>query len=238
MSMTTSLWKVCRYSKAIWATRTHASGSSPLTWKIGACTVLATSLQYTELRAACGLVVKPIWLLMIRWIVPPTRYPLVSLIARHSATIPWPANAASPCIRIGNEGNEPGGSIWSWMARTMPSTIGSTVSRWLGLAASSRRMSAPDGLSYLPVAPRWYLTSPEPCTGVGRQRQQPVEDRDGRLGTLEPEALGAHVLGGEELLERLGGVEPLEDAVLLLLGGLARRGLHLLLDPALLGGLL
>ena len=43
-----------------------------------------------------------------------------------------------------------------------------------------------------------------------------VEDRDRRLGALDAEPLGADVLRGEELLERLGGVEPLEDAVLLL----------------------
>jgi hypothetical protein len=42
-----------------------------------------------------------------------------------------------------------------------------------------------------------------------------VEDRDGRLGALEAEALLADVLGGEELLEGLGGVEPAEDVALL-----------------------
>ena len=156
-------------------------------------------------------------------------------------------------------GNEPGGSMRSCAARTMPSTIGSTVSRWLGLAASSTRMSAPVGLSYLPVAPRWYFTSPEPCTerrvdvtlelledlvvaladhvgqhaepaavghaerrriepGVGGHRQDLIEDRDRRLRAFETEALGADVLGGQELLERLGGVEPLDDALLALLG--------------------
>ena len=141
-----------------------------------------------------------------------------------------------------------------------PCTIGSTVSRWLGLAASSTRMSAPDGLTYLPVTPRWYLTSPEPCTvrrvdvalelgedrlvalahdvgqhvepaAVGhaerRRASRPasaalgedlVEDRDRRLGALDAEPLRADVLRGEELLERLGGVQALEDAVLLLLG--------------------
>ena len=81
--------------------------------------------------------------------------------------MPWPANAASPWMSSESAGNEPGGSIWSWVALTMPITTGLTVSRWLGLAANSRRMSAPDGLTYLPVAPRWYLTSPEPCTVVG-----------------------------------------------------------------------
>ena len=91
----------------------------------------------------------------------------MSLMPSVSATTPWPANAASPWMPIGSTGYDPGGSTWSWRARTMPSTIGPTVSRWLGLAASSSRMSAPAGLTYLPVAPRWYLTSPEPCTDVG-----------------------------------------------------------------------
>ena len=91
----------------------------------------------------------------------------MSLIAIVSATTPWPAKAASPWSRIGSTGYEPGGSIWSCAARTMPTTIGSTVSRWLGLAASSMSRSAPDGLTYLPVAPRWYFTSPDPCTDDG-----------------------------------------------------------------------
>ncbi len=91
----------------------------------------------------------------------------MSLIASVSATTPWPANAASPWMTIGSTGYEPGGSVRSCIARTMPSTIGPTVSRWLGLAASSRLMSAPLGLTYFPVAPRWYLTSPEPCTELG-----------------------------------------------------------------------
>ena len=73
MSITTSLWNVWRYSHASLATFTHASGSSPLTWKIGAWIVLATSEQYSDERAYCGAVVKPIWLLMIRWMVPPMR---------------------------------------------------------------------------------------------------------------------------------------------------------------------
>ena len=51
----------------------HGHGSSPLTWKIGACTVLATSLGYCDERAYCGEVVKPIWLLTMRCTVPPTR---------------------------------------------------------------------------------------------------------------------------------------------------------------------
>ena len=65
-----------------------------------------------------------------------------------------------------------------------------------------------------------------------------VEDRDGRLGAVDAEALLAEVLGGEELLERLGRVEPLEDVALLV--GVERDvdALDLVLDPRLLGRLL
>jgi hypothetical protein len=41
------------------ATRTHASGSSPLTWKIGAWIMRATSLGYVLERASVQPVVKP-----------------------------------------------------------------------------------------------------------------------------------------------------------------------------------
>ena len=74
--------------------------------------------------------------------------------------------------------------------------------------------------------------------GVGGHRQDLVEDRDRRLGAFETEPLGADVLRGEELLERLGGVEPLEDALLALLGDGRLHALDLGLDPALLVGVL
>ena len=44
---------------------------------------------------------------------------------------------------------------------------GSTASRWLGLAASSTVMSLPERATNLPVWPRWYFTSPEPCIESG-----------------------------------------------------------------------
>ena len=74
--------------------------------------------------------------------------------------------------------------------------------------------------------------------GVGRPGEDLVEDRDRRLGPLDAEALGADVLRGEELLERLGGVETLEDAVLLLLRHRRVGAFDLALDPVLLVGLL
>ena len=45
MSITTSLWNFLRKSSASCVTNSTASGSSPLTWKIGASTIFATSVQ-------------------------------------------------------------------------------------------------------------------------------------------------------------------------------------------------
>ena len=74
--------------------------------------------------------------------------------------------------------------------------------------------------------------------GIGRVGEDLVEDRDRRLGTLDAEPLRADVLRGEELLERLGRVQPLEDPVLLFLGRRLLPGLDLVLDPELLVGVL
>ncbi len=74
MSMMTSLLNCCRKSTASRATHDAASGgSSPLTWKMGAPTIFATSVQYSEERESSGEVVKPIWLLTMMWMVPPVR---------------------------------------------------------------------------------------------------------------------------------------------------------------------
>ncbi|SHW29425.1 Uncharacterised protein [Mycobacteroides abscessus subsp. abscessus] len=61
--MTTSLLNFWRKSTARRDTQTHASGSSPLTWKIGAPIIFAISVQYSVERECSGAVVKPIWLL-------------------------------------------------------------------------------------------------------------------------------------------------------------------------------
>ena len=81
------------------------------------------------------------------------------------------------------------------------------------------------------------ITAPS-SAGVGRRLEHGVEQRDGRLGAFEAEALCAHVLRGEELLERLGRVEPLEDVALLERVERDLHALDLLLDPPLLVGLL
>ena len=71
MSMTTSFLNAWRNAIASRMTRIAASGSSPLTWKIGACTVFAMSVAYTVERAKPGSVVNPIWLLTTMCSVPP-----------------------------------------------------------------------------------------------------------------------------------------------------------------------
>ena len=71
--MTTSFLNSRRYSTASLATRTHASGSSPFTWKIGAAIIRAMSVQYSDERDADGEVVKPTWLLTTTCTVPPVR---------------------------------------------------------------------------------------------------------------------------------------------------------------------
>ena len=54
MSMTTSFLNCWRKSIASRATHTQASGSSPLTWKIGAPIIFATSVQYSDDRESPG----------------------------------------------------------------------------------------------------------------------------------------------------------------------------------------
>ena len=115
-----------------------ASGSSPFTWKIGACTILATVVQYSVERRSSGrLVVKPTWLLTTMCSVPPTRKPRVSDIWNSSITTPWPEKAESPWIRIGITLSWFSSLRLTWRARAEPSTTGSTISRWDGLKASA-----------------------------------------------------------------------------------------------------
>jgi hypothetical protein len=70
--------------------------------------------------------------------------------------------------------------------------------------------------------------------GVGRVVEDRIEHRHEGLAALEREALLADVGRVQELLERLGGAELLEDARLLGRGqrGRVARGLHPFLEPA------
>ena len=74
--------------------------------------------------------------------------------------------------------------------------------------------------------------------GAGGGVEQRVEQHDGRLGTLEAEALLPDVAGVEKALEDLGRVQPVEDVALLLVVERRRLALDVLLDPTLLLGVL
>ena len=54
----------------------------------------------------------------------------------------------------------------SCRARTLPTTTGSTASRCEGLGCSDRCTMRPP-ISMSVEVPRWYFTSPEPCTSSG-----------------------------------------------------------------------
>ncbi len=74
--------------------------------------------------------------------------------------------------------------------------------------------------------------------GAGGLVEDGVEHGDEALGPLQPEPLVAQVLRVQEPLEGLGGVEPFEDAPLVVQRDVDPGALHLLLDPLLLVGLL
>ena len=69
---------------------------------------------------------------------------------------------------------------------------------------------------------------------VGCLAQDGVDGGDDALGALEAEALLAHIAGAEERLEGLGGVQPVEDAQLLVTAEDRLGALDLVADPALL----
>ena len=164
-------------------------------------------------------------------------------------------------------------------ARAMPTTTGSTVSRWEGLAARLITISLPAAGHELARLAQVVLDVAGALHGVGGdvvlelpeqlpvgladdvdQHVQPaavghaehrrvegrvggvgqegVEERDRRLGALDAEALLGDVAGGEELLERLGRVEAVEDVQLLVPVDGVVGALDLGLDPVLLVGLL
>ena len=166
--MTTSLWNAWRKPKARRAARRQASGSSPFTWKTGAWTILATSVGYTDDRADSGAVVNPNWLLTTTWMVPPGA---VAGQLRQLEGLGHHALAGEGGVAVDEDRQHVEapvvGPSMSCLARTMPSTTGSTASRCDGFDANVTGSSAPERPTNLPVAPLWYFTSPEPCTESG-----------------------------------------------------------------------
>ena len=182
--MTTSLLELlAEIATRAATTNSTASGSSPFTWNTGASTIFATSVQYSVERASCGsLIVKPTWLLMTRWTVPPrVEAARLRQLEQSPSTTPWPANAASPWISTGRTCSPRSSPRRSWRARTEPSTTGSTISRCDGLNASARCTGAARRRTSA-EKPMWYLTSPE-CPGASRGRTCPRTRRTASAAT-------------------------------------------------------
>ena len=85
-------------------------------------------------------------------------------------------------------------------ARARPSTTGSAASRWLGFGTIVTSIS-PAGVTRVPDAGRWYLTSPVPPSGIDDERVdralalELAQDRlvraaDGVHERVEPAAVG------------------------------------------------
>ncbi len=127
----------------------------------------ATSVAYVLERAASGGVVNPSWLFTTMCTVPPVRKPGSIDMPSVSATTPSPANAASPCMRIGRMRVRSSSPRRSCSARAIPSSTGSTASRCDGFDASSTSTSVPARMGYLPLMPTWYCASPDPWIEVG-----------------------------------------------------------------------
>ena len=70
----TSVLNSWRHATAVSKTRQTASGSSALTWKMGAPNALPRSDAYIRRLPCSGVAVKPTWLLQMTWIVPPVPY--------------------------------------------------------------------------------------------------------------------------------------------------------------------
>ena len=136
-------------------------------------------------------VVKPIWLLTMMWIVPPVQKPIRSDNSSDSATSPWPAKAASPCIRMPATSRPLASSPrCCCFARTLPSTTGSTASRCDGLAASDRWTVLPADLAVARGAEMVFdVARAVDVLGIGRIALELGEDRGKRLA----DEIGEHV---------------------------------------------
>ena len=100
--------------------------------------------------------------------VPPILWPGTPDMAKHSATTPCPAKAASPWSNIGITLSL-FVSLWkNCLALVCPNTTGLTASKWEGLAVKLTCTELPSN-SLSADAPRWYFTSPEtpPSAGPG-----------------------------------------------------------------------
>ncbi len=157
------------------ARSTTASGSSPLTWKIGAWIDLrdvgavepgagvrrdggeADLVVDDEVDRAAGAVADQ--LAHRQRLVRPG--PGRRRRRRRASGCAMTECAAAGCRRR-----------TSCRARTLPTTTGSTASRCEGLGCSDRCTVWP-AISTSVEVPRWYFTSPEPCTSSGLKLSPP-----------------------------------------------------------------
>ena len=139
MSITTSRWNSSRKSIARRTTCATASGSSPLTWKIGICSIFATSVAYVVERASLGrrgeadLVVDDdveraaggvaVELAQVERLLHD------ALAGERGVAVDQQRHA---CVARATSPTR------SCLARMRPSTTGLTNSRWLGLKHSDR----------------------------------------------------------------------------------------------------
>ena len=136
---------------------------------------------------------------------------------KHSATTPWPAKAASPCISSGSTWPRPAlgvsRRVKACLARALPSTTGLTISRWLGLAVSDRWTLLPsNSRSELGAQVVLHVARALDVLGHGRAALELVEDRAVGLAhhrgqDVQPAAVGH----AEDDLVNAQGAAPLDD---------------------------
>ncbi len=101
--------------------------------------------------------------------------------------MPWPANAASPWSSTGRarfQASGPWPAMRSCLARTTPSTTGSTASRCDGLDSTWIATSRPDSERRVVRAPWWYFTSPSSAGKSGcTTPSKPLKMRSAELPT-------------------------------------------------------
>ena len=145
-----------------------ASGSSPFTWKIGACTALAMSVAYTVERGEAG------------------RRREADLVVHddvHGAA-DVVAGELGEVERLGDHAlaGERGVAVDQHRQHAVVVDVVAAILLGLGHAFDDRvdrfevarvrgerdaRSACPTRLLNLPVAPTWYFTSPEPCGTFG-----------------------------------------------------------------------
>src|SRR5271154_1813288 len=170
---------------------------------------------------------------------PPTANPSTAAMFSVSAQIPWPANAASPCIAIGTTSRRPFSPRRICLARVRPMSTGSAASRWLGLDTrwiTNSRPSAARNDGGAPDNVHHHIESSAVAHGqhglfgalFGSRAQDRIEQRDQRRLAFERIALRAEVARLQYLLENVRAYEQIENSRTI---GIRHFRFHALLHP-------